>query len=368
MKGEKLAIVMYLLINVLFIDKYCARVTDWHIAVSCAYILCATGALWLTAKLIENIQKPHMWLGIGIGCFLIAGIALQYAIDPIELQVDRWSAIHNFLDGMIAGIYPYGQQTHLGGYGSPLPVWQLLHLPFYIAGNVGLSIFVVLALLIWTISKTRGMKEALIVCILLGSSPALWYEIAVRSDLITNIMLVCMITEWLAYKQIRLEDKTMDIAVLSGLLLSTRLVAVIPLAVMYGYEFLKMGWKKQLLFVGIVLLSFSVTILPFVFWEGSTLLFFEYNPFVLQTRQGSTLSLIIWLAMAVGLTIYLKGKESARTLATGLVLTMLVTIAFVSKMWMDNVWGELYKSTFDITYLSLGLPFYVLVAVRRLNG
>ena len=368
MKGEKIAILMYLLINVLFIDKYCARVTEWHIAVSCAYFLCATGVLWLAAKRIEKIQKPHVWLGIGMGCFLMAGIALQYVIDPMGLQVDRWSAIHNFLDGMLAGIYPYGQQTHLGGYGSPLPVWQILHLPFYLIGNVGLSIFVVLGLLIWTTSKTRGVKAALGVALLLGSSPALWYEIAVRSDLITNIMLVCVIAEWLAYKQLRLEEKTVFIAVLSGLLLSTRLVAVIPLAVMYGYEFLKMGWKKQLLFVGIVLLCFSLTILPFVFWKGSTLLFFEYNPFVLQTRQGSTLSLIMWLAIAVGLTLYLKGKESARTLTTGVVLTMLVAIAFVSKMWMDNVWGDLYKSTFDITYLSLALPFYVLEAARRLNG
>jgi hypothetical protein len=134
---------------------------------------------------------------------------------------------------------------------------------------------------------------------------------------------------------------------------------------MYGYDFLKIGWKKQLLFIGIVAFIFILTILPFIFWQGSTLLFFEYNPFVLQTRQGSMLSLVIWLVIAVGTTIYFKGKESTRVLTTALGLTMLVAIAFVIKMWTENVWGELYTSTFDITYLTLGLPFYIIVATKQ---
>lgn len=368
MKGEKIAIVLYILINCLFVDKYSARATDLHLLVSCAYALCTAGVLWILPKIIEKIQKPIIWLWVGMGCFLLAGTALQYAIDPMTLQVDRWSAIHNFLDGMLAGIYPYGRQTHLGGYGSPLPVWQLLHLPFYTIGNVGLSIIVVLGLLIWTITKTRNTKIALMVSILLGISPACWYEIAVRSDLLTNIMLVCLIAEWLAYKQVRLKEHTISIGIMSGLLLSTRLVAVIPLAVLYGYEFLKIGWKKQLIFVGTAILSFGLTIVPFIFWEGSTLLFFEYNPFILQTRQGSLTSLVIWLVMAVGITLYVKDKETARVQATSLILTLLVVIAFVNKMWTENVWTELYTSTFDITYLSLGLPFYAIVLAQRLKN
>ena len=181
-------------------------------------------------------------------------------------------------------------------------------------------------------------------------------------------MLVCLIAEWLTYKQVRLKEHTISIGIMSGLLLSTRLVAVIPLAVLYGYEFLKIGWKKQLIFVGTAILSFGLTIAPFIFWEGSTLLFFEYNPFILQTRQGSLTSLVIWLVMAVGITLYVKDKETARVQATGLVLTLLVVIAFVNKMWTENVWTELYTSTFDITYLSLGLPFYAIVLAQRLKN
>lgn len=365
MKREYIAIIIYVLINAIFVDKYGARITEWHMCVSCVYAICAASIVWILPRKINKLRHPSRWL-IGTTLLLLGtGIGIQYAIDPMSIQVDRWSAIHNFLQGMIEGEYPYGQQTHLGGYGSPLPVWQILHLPFYAIGNVGLSIIVVLGLLIYTLYITRGRECALIATCMLLISPAVWYEIAVRSDLITNIMVVCVITEWLRYKQVRLEENTVLIALLSALLLSTRLVAVIPLAVMYGYDFLKIGWKKQLLFIGIVAFIFILTILPFIFWQGSTLLFFEYNPFVLQTRQGSMLSLVIWLVIAVGTTIYFKGKESTRVLTTALVLTMLVAIAFVIKMWTENVWGELYTSTFDITYLTLGLPFYIIVATKQ---
>jgi hypothetical protein len=310
-------------------------------------------------RIVQKLKHPHYWLlGISIS-FLGLGIAIQYNVDPLTIQVDRWSAIHNFLEGMLQGIYPYGQQTHLGGYGSPLPVWQLVHLPFYVMGNVGLSIFAVIGLFIYTINKTRGMQVALAATLLLILSPACWYEIAVRSDLITNILLVFIIVEWLMYHQISLTERTIALAILSGLLLSTRLVAVIPLAVIYGYEFLTMGWKKQGIFLGISLLTFGATLIPFLLWEGSTLFFFEYNPFVLQTRQGSSYSLLIFTAIAVSITLYMKEDRRMRLTITGGLLTCLVTIAFFEKMWAENLWNELFSPTFDITYLSMALPFYL---------
>ena len=117
---------------------------------------------------------------IGLSFFLLA-IFLQYVVDPYSLQVDRWSAIHNFLAAMQQGDYPYGASTHLGGYGSPFPVWQILHLPFYFLGNVGLSIFVVVLVFIGTLYHIHSNKVALMATILLFISPAFWYEIAVRT-------------------------------------------------------------------------------------------------------------------------------------------------------------------------------------------
>lgn len=354
-----IVIVLYAIINAIFVDKYSARIIEWHTILSFVYMLGICALSITLPRIVQKLKHPHYWLlGISIS-FLGLGIAIQYNVDPLTIQVDRWSAIHNFLEGMLQGIYPYGQQTHLGGYGSPLPVWQLVHLPFYVMGNVGLSIFAVIGLFIYTINKTRGMQVALAATLLLILSPTCWYEIAVRSDLITNILLVTIIVEWLMYYQISLSKRTVSLAILSGLLLSTRLVAVIPLAVIYGYEFLTMGWKKQSIFLGISLLTFGLTLVPFLLWEGSTLFFFEYNPFVLQTRQGSGYSLLIFTAIAVSITLYVKEDRRMRLTITGGLLTCLVTIAFFEKMWAENLWNELFSPTFDITYLSMALPFYL---------
>jgi hypothetical protein len=223
-----------------------------------------------------------------------------------------------------------------------------------------MSIIIVTLLFLWTLNRLYSSKVAFVVGILLCISPAFWYEIAVRSDLITNMMLSAIIAEWLVHKNVKLINNVVGIALLVGLTLSTRLIAVIPLCVLYGYDFLQLNWKKQCLFLLIILGTFTLTILPFVFWQGSTLLFFEYNPFVLQTRQGSFLVLLIFACGAICITIWMHGRMNYRTIITGLLLTSLVAMAFVEKMWKENLWTELFSSTFDITYLSVALPFYIL--------
>jgi hypothetical protein len=181
-------------------------------------------------------------------------------------------------------------------------------------------------------------------------------------------MLVGVVCEWLVYYRKELKDNCIGIGVLAGLLLATRLIAVIPLAVIYGYEFLKIGWKKQCIFLIAVLGTFALIIAPFVFWEGSTLLFFEYNPFVLQTRQGSVLAGIIFGIIALGITIYVGYERRSRLAITGGLLTLLVCIAFIEKMCRYDMWNALYTSAFDITYFSIALPYYILhLATHRIR-
>ena len=357
---HRIVLLLYILINTLFVEKYVSRVTSLHWIFAIVYIVGIFCLLWAIRQYSHKCKHPFKWFLVLLIVFAcIAGI-LQLSIDPLSLNVDRWSAIHNFLSGMFCGHYPYGQQTHLGGYGSPFPVWQILHIPFYALGNVGMSIIIVTILFLWTLYRRYSPKVALVAGILLCISPAFWYEIAVRSDLITNIMLSALIAEWLVHKNVKLINNVIGLAILVGLTLSTRLIAVIPLCVLYGYEFLQLSWKKQSLFLLIILGTFTLTMLPFMLWQGSTLLFFEYNPFVLQTRQGSFLVLLIFAFGAIVTTIWMHGRMNYRTTITGLLLTCLVAMAFVEKMWKENLWTELFSSTFDITYLSVALPFYIL--------
>lgn len=355
---QRILVVLYLAINVLFVEKYAARVTENHILVSMAYIVCSSVIIGIISRHLTNKHATRWLIGLG-GVLLILAVILQYLIDPLSLQVDRWSAIHNFIASMLQGDYPYGHPTHLGGYGSPFPIWQIFHLPFYLVGNVGLSIFVVSFAFIITLYYCHSNKVALIAVILLGMSPAFWYEIVVRSDLITNMLLVATIVEWLIYKKITLSQYTIPIGIVAGLLLSTRLIAIIPICIIFGYDFLHLGWKKQITLLFVTIITFALTFLPFILWNGSTLFFFQYNPFVLQTRQGSWVVLVIFAILAILVTCLMKNKIQYRFISTGLLLSTLVVLAFVEKMWQENLWTELFSSSFDITYLSTALPFYV---------
>ena len=357
---NRITLVLYLVINTLFVEKYASRITSLHWLIAIVYIFVACAIIWMVYHYIAYCKHPYKWLIAILVCLVVFAVGIQYAIDPLSLNVDRWSALHNFLSGFLNGQYPYGQQTHLGGYGSPFPVWQLLHLPFYALGNVGLSIIVVSVLFFLTYNHFYSAKSTLAVSILLWISPAYWYEVAVRSDLITNIMLSAIIVEWLINNRVKLQDNIAWIGLILGLTLSTRLIAAIPICVIYGYEFLQINWKKKCLLVLLVIAVFSATMLPFVFWEGSTLLFFKYNPFVLQTRQGSWLVLLIFACLAIGITIWMREKMTYRWAITGFLLTSLVAMAFIEKMWKENLWTELFSSTFDITYLTVALPFYIM--------
>lgn len=356
---QRILLFVYLLINILFIEKYASRVTDFHLCLSLGYVLIAILSIYLIGRKINSCAHATQW-EIAIGLVLLcAGVLLQYAIDPYSLRVDRWSAIHNFLVNMMQGEYPYGASTHLGGYGSPFPVWQIFHIPYFLLGNVGLSIFVVVVAFVATIHYFHSNKVALMTILLLGISPAFWYEVVVRSDLITNMLLVAILVEWLVHKRVLLSRFPLALGVLSGLVLSTRLIAIIPLCVLYGYEFLHIGWKKQSIFILSTVATFALTFLPFILWNGSTLLFFEYSPFVLQTRQGSVFVLLVFAVIAIASTLICKGQTRYVFATTGLLLNLLVVMSFVEKMWEQDLWNGLFSSAFDITYLSTSLPFYI---------
>ena len=355
-----LAYIPYLCINLIFVLKYSQRVTSHYFFVCVAFALASIIFLYFLKPIINRLKKTSIWLFASlIGLLLMAGV-LQCLIDPYQLQVDRWSAIHFFLDELFQGNYPYKAGTHLGGYGSPFPVWQCFHLPFYFLGNVGLSFFVVSFIFVYSIYKFYGAKSALYIWMLLVASPAYWYESVVRSDLITNLILSATIVLWLKNKEIKFSGHIVSLACLIGLLASTRFISIVPIAALYGASFLKLSFKKQITFISIVAFVFVLTFLPFLLWEGESLLFFEYNPFILQTRQGSWFVLLLFVIVAIVSVIYATRKNKSLYLLTAYLLNFLVVTAFVEKMILNDAWGKLFSPMFDITYLSLALPFYVL--------
>lgn len=356
-------LLVYALINSLFLLKYLSRTPLHPLMGLAAYLILLAGA-WLVIKhppgwLTRILRRPLMNETYVLSGFVVIAITLlQQNIDPMQLQVDRWSAIAHFLRNLLAGEYPYLAQTHLGGYGSPFPVWNFVHLPFYLMGDVGSAMPVFFILLVLSLKSILGdYRRSFMFVLLLSLSPAFWYEVAVRSDLIYNFILCFLIVGWWYRRDIGVGNAPFLTGIVSGLMLSTRLSIVIPFSIFLFPGFLATGWKKRIWFTLTGLLTFALSFLPFLLWDLNSLVFFEYNPFVLQTRQGSWIEIGVLLAMLISFSIGWKKRPERLMLYTAITLVIFITITFLHRMISDDFQSGLFSSRYDITYFTMALPF-----------
>lgn len=348
----------YIAINLLFITKYASRISDVLAMVAClVYSIIAFVAFAQIEKKDIFQNKKGLLVSSLVAIALL--IALQSSINPYELKIDRWSAIHHFIQSLFQGSYPYGAETHLHGYGSPFPVWQIFHVPFYLLGNVGLSFSVVTLLFIHSVYLQWGSKGGYLSLLLLVASPAYLYEVMTRSDMITNFLLVGSVVNYLVYFKITLKSHLITIAILCGLTASTRLTAILPLFMLYFQEFTQVSWQRKISFLLIVVITFAVTFLPFWIWDANTLLYSDHGPFALQTSQIRDFDLIVFLVISVWLACKWKAKYVKLYAYTAVLLGFMVAYTFIFNMATRGDWLRLFSSTYDITYFNMALVFVI---------
>lgn len=356
---------LYLAINSLFILKYASRISVGMEIVATVIYLAGAPMLFVFLKKRCHPSKKTITCMTLIVCFLL-WIA-QSSINPYKLQVDRWSAIHNFLDYLLHGIYPYAARTHLGGYGSPFPFWQCFHIPFYLLGNVGLSVFFCFLLYLASLYQHVTNVRLLQLCSLLLFSPAFVYEVMVRSDLLSNFLLVAAILNYLYAHKIELNPHWLSVSIVMGLMLSTRLSAAIPFAVYFLGNYLRQSWSIKVMVPIVALVIFVLTFLPFLFWNGHMLLFFQYNPFVLQTRQGSLTVILVFACLLIYLSLTWRNRYDWMERNIAWALCGLVAMTFIYNMYITNTWTKLFQSLYDITYFDMSLPFLCLALIADRN-
>ena len=357
--------VLFFIINLLFVAKYSARVSD-------SFALCATLFAAVFYYVLFKFIIPYIYKCKSIACGIcvlgFAGmVVLQYLIDPYTLQVDRWSALHFPIQNLLSGIYPYSASTHLGGYSSPFPVWQVLHIPFYLLGNVGLSFFAAVALFLLSCWKVQGKEKTIIAGLLLCASVSVWYEVVVRSDLITNVLLLAAIINFIfpyLSQQWVEEKKWWMIACVVGLLASTRILVLIPITVLLLPYFVRMNWRKQFVSTLLVEAVFLLTFVPFALWDWQSFYYFECNPWALQTSQGHFSDFILFVPLAIFLAMNHNGIAKRYYRNSALMLVIFVVVTFVHNMFVGGNWN-LFSSTYDITYFSTALPFCMLAIVEE---
>ena len=386
--GKILAFTIYLAINGLFILKYAERTPFNPILCLFAYIVIVVALLKLSSILWKTGKKllpPSSFLPPPSSLLLIittvAIAALLIIIDPMSVRVDRWSATTYFLDALFSGQYPYGVHTHVSttNFPSPFPLWHYLNIPFWLIGDVGIGLIAVLWLTLFSIKyfsplssgESQGVGLFLLFLVL---SPAYWWEVAVRSDGLSNALLVFCVILWLEHKRYSFTNRWILTAILCGLIASTRLSAMIPIGLYLMISYFKSDLRTKtlapLIVFGIVFLMF----LPYIFWDTETWVFFSRNPFMSQTSTGNiyTLSLMAVIAV-VGVVVLVERGEWREereernverfwlfNIFTAVYLFVFFLLALCYNHFTFNVSTPIWSDAdFDISYLTLALPYCI---------
>lgn len=361
---------IYLLINCLFIFKYLSRVANYGIIAS----FCYCGLIILTlygtnrifnAKFKANIYKIFTFVLLGL--IIISIITILHHVNPYQVKVDRWSAVTFFLDHLFNGNYPYAAHTHTSvtNFPSPFPFWYVINLPFYLLNDVGIGLIFFLLLIFYAIYIfTSSFKSSFLFILLLALSPAYWWEVWVRSDGLSNAILVYATIIVLYQKQYTLQNKPILNGIISGFIAATRLSAILPLAIYYFRDFFKLKFSKKLLFILLAIFIPVLFFLPFIFWGGDTSTFMGRNPFMSQTSYGSRYILVIMIL--IGILFSLTWKDIRAFMgATSLFILLFMLISQTVLLLQEgrNDWIESHY--LDVSYFTLCFPYCLTVIVSK---
>ena len=268
-----------------------------------------------------------IFLSLALQIVLLIWVAPQF-----DQQMDRDDALTYWIEALARGEYPYSIPTSRGNPISILPSLPLIALPFYLLGNVGfLEIFsyLVLIILLWMAYK-QAPRVRFFTIIVFSTSPLLFFEVAGRSDLIANLLLLVLLIFLLerhAVNQFKFGAWIFGLSL--GLLGATRIALAPALFVILYYvaaTFPRRLLKKTLV---IGTLTFFVLVAPFAFWNPTT--FFHYAPLgVNRTKLGGDrlIALILLVGTAFSTLLVSFAVKSAVDLYTAAAVVLaIVTLA-----------------------------------------
>ncbi len=365
--------ILYIGICYTLMCKYSMRVTEHYGYICIGYALVlALDILFFATKEEEEkkINKYLPYLFATTTTILVIGLLIvQYHFDPLTNKVDRWSALAYPIQNLFNGQFPYSAKTHLGGNASPFPIWLVFHIPFYLLQNVGLSEIFTCMIFIYSIKLLSGYKAAIKATLLLFLSINLWYEVAVRSDLISNFFLLAAFINILQVYQINFKQHPWILSVCVGLWLSTRLSVAFPLFILFFPYYIKLKVKKQILIPLLIVGVFAMTFLPLILWDAKELFGAENNPFSLQFRQGSPIATIFLVTIALTMSLTWKGSYQFQVLYSVIILLLIPIISYGYSMYIYGNWTDIFNSNYDITYIDAAIPFAItILSLPKLKG
>lgn len=356
-----LLISIWLFVNALFILKYGSRQnlvpTVW---VMVFYSIFSTILLFLIVKgkkhkrLFNKLSKWGLFVGIGI--IAIAMTMLVNSIESRSINVDRWSALEISVECLTQGLYPYTRSDHLGGMSSNLPGLAFLALPFYLLGDVGyLQVATVIFFSSYLFWRSRSVSTSSLIIILFISSPAVLWEIVVKSDFLTNILLCFMCIDfWNTKNPSQKLKQPFVLGAMIGFFLLTRGVLIIPLTIFFFLVIWQSSIKNKLKF----LLSFLMTVVlictPTFLSAPNLDTLISYNPFGRQTNKAP-LSLYLLLPLILFIP-WVCRTYRTRLYGAALVLFGFPLLALLIRTYDLGWYNAIVKYNFNFSYLNVSIP------------
>lgn len=357
-KWEKsIVLLMFLFVNNLFWIKYAYPYVHQHIGYFIAiYSLFVIVFVVFYTKIAILIAKIPFFLFVVTAVFVV--IVLNTLLVREQIQVDRWSAMQIGIQSVWQGQYPYSATDHLGGRTSNLPGLMLIGLPFYGLGDVGLLQIAVFIVLVCFLYFNFRRNTVFFVVVLLLLSPAYWWEVLVKSDLMSNLILIFMYT-WLMYKRKPFFQKSPYLTgILLSVLLLTRVVVIIPILLVFS-TFIAQSSIYYLKKLTIGFSTTSLVLLVLVLKDCPSIpVLLQYNPLNLQ--GGVT---PLWFnVFVILLTIFVSfanKTEKQFLLSSIFLLGLPVLYGFIDSVIRFGFFTTLYADTFDISYWGMLLIFIV---------
>lgn len=353
--------IIFLFINCIFVFKYSQRTSISPYLCTAIYVLFIVFVYNIINKITKlNYKYATITLLLCV-CILISLILIK--VDPLSVNVDRWSATTYFLDGLFSGIYPYGIPTHIGNYSSPFPLWHYLNIPFWILKDVGIGLIVFILILIYSVFKlTLSYRKTFLFLLLISCSPSYWWEIIVRSDGMSNQILILCTIVFMYKKNISFDNKWILTSIILGLCACTRLSAVIAIGIYLFNSYIKLSIKKKVLSIILIALIVFIFFAPYIFWNVDNWIFFSRNPFMTQSILANVWILIIAVAVTVFFTLYYNNGDIVRYFNFTSIIMFLFFMSTILCFHFESetnlsIWND---SNFDISYLTLSLPYCII--------
>lgn len=350
--------ILLLIINTFFVVKYGYRYTSSTLFVVPITLLYLTLLISVIFYINNNLKsftignkKYYYWGLLLLGILLITFMN----ITPETTRVGRLPAINEWLGNFINGKFPYRAESNPSGF----PFLFFITAPFYLMGNVGyLEVFGLLLFVLIIINNSQYRKELLTKIVLLFLSLPIYYELMVRSELLTNITLYLAVVIPIYSVLSKQENKLVFIsgAVIMGMLLSTRLIIGLLLFLFLIFLF-RNDLKKFFLFGIISFTVFVFTLLPFYLWDSEY--FITKGPFSVQLIYLPVWAMVLFLILLIYAgTIISSLREYF--FASGLILFSMTLTSYIITIKNYGLNNALLNDYFDISYFIFALPFFIL--------